>query len=282
MGAGGCEVESVRVHRGRRADGGARKEAALGPGLLHREAISEAVSHLFSLATVSPQALPDDDSITVFDADPQHPPVIKLAEYLKHWLEHSECSIECAVIAVAYVLRTRIPVNVLNQHRLLLGALMVAVKWRDDLYFANNFYSGVGGVSIVELNRLETGVLNSCDWRMTVDCGDYDRILRALQGCQEETDVIASMLRQGSSAVDGPSLFSSGCSEATPALASEPSKVSVSPIEEEEEEEVEGEENTWSGRASICHKVVRVISSRAAAMLWPGHRYEAAAKTASP
>eukprot|EP00662_Eupelagonemidae_sp_cell21_P041784 gene41784-29999_t len=94
--------------------------------------------------------------------------MISVADYMRHWLAHSDCSVECAGIALAYVLRCGVRPTPLNVHRLLVAALCVAAKWRDDHYYANEFYAAVGGVSVTELNRLEAELLRLCDWAVCV------------------------------------------------------------------------------------------------------------------
>ena len=42
-----------------------------------------------------------------------------------------------------------------NIHRIILGCLLLAVKYNEDLYFSNEQYAKIGGVSLKELNELE-------------------------------------------------------------------------------------------------------------------------------
>jgi len=42
-----------------------------------------------------------------------------------------------------------------NIHKIILGCLLLAIKYNEDVYFTNEHYAKVGGVSIEELNNLE-------------------------------------------------------------------------------------------------------------------------------
>lgn len=44
-------------------------------------------------------------------------------------------------------------------HRVVLTALLLAIKFNDDVYYTNLYYAQVGGVVLEELNRLEAEML---------------------------------------------------------------------------------------------------------------------------
>ena len=45
---------------------------------------------------------------------------------------------------------------------------MLAIKYNEDDYYANTFYSKVGGVTLEEINELEYTFLSMCDFSMAV------------------------------------------------------------------------------------------------------------------
>eukprot|EP01063_Lacrimia_lanifica_P023138 TRINITY_DN3062_c0_g3_i1.p2 TRINITY_DN3062_c0_g3~~TRINITY_DN3062_c0_g3_i1.p2 ORF type:complete len:108 (+),score=31.83 TRINITY_DN3062_c0_g3_i1:379-702(+) len=69
--------------------------------------------------------------------------------------------------------KTGLLLTSLNVHRVVLVALAVAAKVRDDVYYSNKYYASVGGVSTRELNRLETALLTDCDWEVFVGEPQY-------------------------------------------------------------------------------------------------------------
>ena len=45
--------------------------------------------------------------------------------------------------------------NPYNIHRIILGCLLLAIKYNEDIYFTNEQYAKVGGITLEELNYLE-------------------------------------------------------------------------------------------------------------------------------
>eukprot|EP00756_Hemistasia_phaeocysticola_P004959 Hpha_TRINITY_DN13105_c0_g1::TRINITY_DN13105_c0_g1_i1::g.113414::m.113414 len=113
-------------------------------------------------------------SMTFFDAHSSTPPRISLQTYLYRWQQYAETSEDVLVSAMVYIKRSRIPLTPLNIHRLILAALLLASKWREDLYFTNAYYALVGGVSLSELNRLECALLCAIEWNIHVSREEYD------------------------------------------------------------------------------------------------------------
>eukprot|EP00756_Hemistasia_phaeocysticola_P023142 Hpha_TRINITY_DN15873_c1_g1::TRINITY_DN15873_c1_g1_i1::g.189766::m.189766 len=244
----------------------ARKEATL-ESMVDRDSVASGIADVLAMATAAvPPGL--GPRITVFDADPLQPPVISMEAYMRHWLAHSECSVDCAALALAYVLRCRVAVNSLNIHRLMLGALVVAIKWRDDLYFSNEFYAGVGGVSVQELNRLETEILRMCDWSMHVDSDDHCKIASALSGDDKSTEDLSEMLRDGSASPGGSlfgdsstssmehTLVSSTLTSNTATSMTPPARGSHDPFQ------VDDAEDTTTTRGNICTRIMSLFCPR--------------------
>eukprot|EP01062_Namystynia_karyoxenos_P013983 TRINITY_DN15029_c0_g1_i1.p1 TRINITY_DN15029_c0_g1~~TRINITY_DN15029_c0_g1_i1.p1 ORF type:complete len:325 (+),score=88.90 TRINITY_DN15029_c0_g1_i1:105-1079(+) len=249
----------------------ARAPVSPPPPAPSRDAVVEGAALLFSLVTTGVAPPTSCDAVTVFDADPLQPPVILIQSYLRHWMTHSECSIECAAIAIALVLRTRLPVHSLNQHRLLLGALVTAAKWRDDLYYSNEFYAGVGGVSLAELNRLEADMLRKCDWRTHVGWQEWALVQNALLGGMRETEELAWRLRDGAGPpalapfqVQGARRASSG--RLRPPAAERRLGKSV-PVDKAAAAEEQAEEEAVLRSSNVCRRMFTLVGSKAAG-LW--------------
>ena len=120
------------------------------------------------------------DARGVFDS--QHVPDIPLEHYLESW-KRSGCSTECFIFVAIYISRCSYPVTPSSIHRLVLAALVVACKFRDDFCYSNVVYANLGGVSLHEMNRLEAALLLSCGWNMEVSPQQFTETLAL---CQEE------------------------------------------------------------------------------------------------
>ncbi|CAK0903743.1 unnamed protein product [Prorocentrum cordatum] len=96
----------------------------------------------------------------------------------------------CAVVSLVYLDRLLkrhpwITVGPLTCHRLVLVSVVLAIKFWDDTYYSNSFYSKVGGVQLKDLNNLEKTYLQLLDYRLCVDPREYEEyrgiIMKAAQ-----------------------------------------------------------------------------------------------------
>jgi len=126
------------------------------------------------------------------------PPPISLEEYLMRL--HRYCPMSTAVYLATSLYINRlavheriIPVTPRNAHRLVLAALRVAMKALEDLSYPHRRFAKVGGVSEIELGRLEITFCFLTNFELKVDA---EMLL-------EE----AMSLRNGASVSDEPASF---------------------------------------------------------------------------
>ncbi|KAM9992952.1 hypothetical protein ACTFIY_010390 [Dictyostelium cf. discoideum] len=104
-------------------------------------------------------------------------PKISITEYLTRLVKFSPCSKECFIMIIVYIDRiiskTNFIINSFNIHRLLITAIMVASKYIDDIFYNNEYYSHIGGVTRDELNRLEISFLNLLQFDLSCPLPDY-------------------------------------------------------------------------------------------------------------
>jgi hypothetical protein len=100
-------------------------------------------------------------------------PPISIEAYLVRIAKYAKCSPACFVHSMVHMLKVAqqdasfAPTR-LNVHRLLLTGVLISAKFLDDRYFNNAFYAKVGGVTTVELNRLELEMLQLLDFQLSV------------------------------------------------------------------------------------------------------------------
>jgi hypothetical protein len=74
----------------------------------------------------------------------------------------------------------------LNIHRLLLVSVVVAVKFHEDVFYANTYYAKVGGIKTSEMNALESELLRLLQWELFVIPQEFDmyrqQVLSAVPG----------------------------------------------------------------------------------------------------
>lgn len=120
--------------------------------------------------------------------------------YVRRLVQYTNCSASVFIVAMVYLdrLQQRVPslrLSMMNVHRLLITAVVLAVKNLDDELYANSYYARVGGLTTDELNRLESSMLNLLDWRLNVTPETFavfeDSLMSALNGDSDDEDFFA-------------------------------------------------------------------------------------------
>ncbi|KAK1442680.1 cyclin PHO80-like domain containing protein [Babesia gibsoni] len=106
-------------------------------------------------------------------------PPISISDYVGRIARHVRCSNECFVLALVYIeritkLHKNFVISVLNVHRLIITAVMLAAKFSDDVYYSNKFYAQVGGVNVTEINLLEAQFLSMLNFQLYVSAIEYE------------------------------------------------------------------------------------------------------------
>jgi hypothetical protein len=110
---------------------------------------------------------------------------MKASNYLMRMIRYGKCSECCVIVALIYMTRlkkrhTSVCITSCNMQRLLLVAVMVAHKYLDDIYFSNEHWAEIGGISNKELNQLELLFLFHLRFSCNVTRESYDEYLHGL------------------------------------------------------------------------------------------------------
>ena len=105
-------------------------------------------------------------------------PSISMIKYLERINFYSKCSPPCFIYALIYIDRILLnnphfELSPKNIHRIVLAAIILAIKYIDDLYLDNYTYSKIGGVSLDEFNSLESNILELLNYDLYVDSNSY-------------------------------------------------------------------------------------------------------------
>ena len=73
-----------------------------------------------------------------------------------------------------------------NIHKIILGCLLLAVKYNEDVYFTNEHYAKVGGVSIEELNNLEYFSIQLLNFDLFISEDIYQKYLNNISSYSVE------------------------------------------------------------------------------------------------
>mmetsp|Transcript_75362 Transcript_75362/g.218872 ORF Transcript_75362/g.218872 Transcript_75362/m.218872 type:complete len:293 (-) Transcript_75362:20-898(-) len=114
-------------------------------------------------------------------------PKVTIQDYLARVAKYYNCSDACLVLSMIYVdrllqIHQDFVVSGLNIHRLMAVSVMVAAKFHDDTFYANEYYAKVAGIRVGEFNRLEETFLVMLRWRLHVSPGEYEGYFGYLGG----------------------------------------------------------------------------------------------------
>lgn len=111
-------------------------------------------------------------------------PSVTIREYVSRIGRYSRCSRECFIIALIlldrYQRNTGYQLCSLNVHRLMITALLVAVKSSDDVFQSNKYWNDVGGLPDREIHFLERFFLKDIKWMTYIDREEYNWYLTHL------------------------------------------------------------------------------------------------------
>ena len=68
-----------------------------------------------------------------------------------------------------------------NIHRILFGAVLISIKFNEDSYYDNKFYSEIGGVKLKELKMIEYTFLELNDFNVFVNGKEYEQYRQYLE-----------------------------------------------------------------------------------------------------
>lgn len=129
------------------------------------------------------------------------PPRLSIADYLSRLQTYFQCNEVCLLFGFIYIDRVLdvnpdFAISDRNLHRLVLTSVTIAVKFHDDIYYSNDYYSKVGGIPTCELNAQELQLLKLLDWRVMVTEEEYERYSRVLRLQNDTTSLCCEKEQQ--------------------------------------------------------------------------------------
>jgi hypothetical protein len=108
-------------------------------------------------------------------------PEIDFLQYIQRLYKYTSCSKSCFIVSLIYIEKILKKYEIANiQHsiifKLYFVSLLVAIKWNDDDYLSNVYYSKVGGIEKEELLRLQLIFFELLDYNAFVNKEDYKKM----------------------------------------------------------------------------------------------------------
>ena len=83
-------------------------------------------------------------------------PTISIKDYLYRIQSLSKVEDNTLILALIYIdkiyEKTSIILTEFNIHRILFTSILIAIKYNEDIFYENNFYAKIAGVTVKELN----------------------------------------------------------------------------------------------------------------------------------
>eukprot|EP00998_Keelungia_sp_KM082_P006818 NODE_3047_length_950_cov_62.871203_g3027_i0.p1 GENE.NODE_3047_length_950_cov_62.871203_g3027_i0~~NODE_3047_length_950_cov_62.871203_g3027_i0.p1 ORF type:complete len:186 (+),score=18.82 NODE_3047_length_950_cov_62.871203_g3027_i0:110-667(+) len=144
---------------------------------------NELVAHVLETCALLRETPLTNSDVALFVADDM--PEISVSDYVRRIVQYGECSPACFVVALVYIGRVvqshPSTYTASTAHRLIVTAVMLAAKARDDAFFSNEFWSQIGGLPVQQLNALERAFLRLLSFELFVDSKTFEDMQRKLR-----------------------------------------------------------------------------------------------------
>ena len=106
-------------------------------------------------------------------------PSISIKDYLLRLSKHSKVNESTIILVLIYIDRicnmNHFFLSYYNIHKMILAAFILAIKYNEENYYSMIYYSKIGGVSLSELNYLESEYLILIGYKLFVQTKLYDK-----------------------------------------------------------------------------------------------------------
>lgn len=100
-------------------------------------------------------------------------PLISIKDYLEHIYKYTKINSSTIILILIYIDRIcnmhKCKLCYYNIHKLLLGSLMIAIKYNEDEIYSQKFYAKIGGVTLAEICNLEYSFLSLINYNLFVN-----------------------------------------------------------------------------------------------------------------
>ncbi len=118
------------------------------------------------------------------------PSKVTLQYFFGRIIKYSRIEKSTLIIILIYADRmcttSGIILNPHNIHRIILGCLLLAIKYNEDIYFTNEQYAKVGGIPVQELNELEYFSIQLLDFNLFISEDIYKKYLNYISNYSSE------------------------------------------------------------------------------------------------
>jgi hypothetical protein len=136
---------------------------------------------------------PDESKPDPFKAKAK--PSVGVRDYIDRILRYTKIEESTLIISLIYIDRLCEYYNYFitdrNIHRVILIAVVLAIKYNEDDLYSNNYFAKVGGVAVQELNYLEIQFLKMINYKLFIKEDTYVKYKAHLKRFNESTPRMA-------------------------------------------------------------------------------------------
>lgn len=119
-------------------------------------------------------------------------PSMSIKDYLLRLSQFTKMSESTIIIILIYIDRisniNNFRLTYKNIYKLILSAMVVAIKYNEDLFYSSAIYAKLGGLSVSELNYLEFQFLILIKFSLFIENDLFDKYKNNLLSLQDEED----------------------------------------------------------------------------------------------
>jgi len=113
---------------------------------------------------------------SIFSA--KDPPLISILDYLNRIKYYSQIENNTLICSLLYIDKlctsNEIVLTELNIHRILFTAILLSLKYNEDLIYKMDYYSKIAGVSLKELKKLEFEFVSKINFELYINEKDFE------------------------------------------------------------------------------------------------------------
>ena len=117
-------------------------------------------------------------------------PKISIYDYLIRIQTYSYIEKNTLIIALIYIDRIcdlgHITLTYYNIHRILFTSVIIAIKYNEDCFYDNKYYSEIAGVKLHELNNLENTFVQKCNFMFYISDDIFEKYSRYLNSFKND------------------------------------------------------------------------------------------------
>ena len=119
-------------------------------------------------------------------------PAITIKNYLERLIKYTKIESTTLVLILIFIDRVcdinKIRLNYFNIHKLIIASMLVSIKYNEDDYFSNEFYAKVGGIRMIEMNKLEYEFLCLIEFNLFVNEEVFNKYNTYLISAHDDED----------------------------------------------------------------------------------------------